>query len=66
VGAGASAVGAIAGASVPLGLALAHEWQLGVLGLAAVWLLALRRSVVTTLIGAGLLGIVAVLAGAPA
>jgi chromate transporter len=66
VGAGAAAVGAIAGAAIPLGLALAHEWQLGVLGLAAVWLLALRRGVVTTLLAAGLLGVVAVLAGAPA
>ena len=34
--------------------------------LAAVWLLALRRSVVTTLLAAGLLGVIAVLAGAPA
>ena len=65
-GAGASAVGAIAGAAVPLGLALVHQWQVGVLGLAAVWLLVLRRGVVSTLLGAGLLGVIAVMAGAPA
>ena len=64
-GAGAAAIGAIAGASIPLGLALAHLWQLGVLGLAAVWLLALRRGVVPTLIAAGVLGIIAVMAAAP-
>jgi len=65
-GAGAAAVGAIAGAAVPLGLALAHLWQLGVLGLAAVWLLGLRRGVVPALVAAGVLGVVAVMAGAPA
>jgi chromate transporter len=64
-GAGASAIGAIAGASVPLALALAHLWQLGVLGLAAVWLLGLRRGVVPALIAAGILGVVAVMSGAP-
>jgi chromate transporter len=64
-GAGPAAIGAIAGATVPLGLALAHLWQLGVLALAAVWLLGLRRGVVTALVGAGALGVIAVLAGAP-
>jgi chromate transporter len=64
-GAGASAIGAIAGASIPLGLALAHLWQLGVLALAAAWLLGLRRGVVPALIAAGVLGVVAVMAGAP-
>jgi len=64
-GAGASATGAIAGAAIPLGLALAHLWQLGVLGLAAVWLLGLRRAVVPALLAAGVLGVVAVMAGAP-
>jgi chromate transporter len=65
VGAGAAAVGAIAGSAVPLGRALAHEWQVGILGLAAVCLLGLRRSVVTTLLAAGLLGVIAVAVGAP-
>jgi chromate transporter len=64
-GAGAAAIGAIAGASIPLALALAHLWQLGVLGLAAVWLLGLRRGVVAALLAAGVLGVVAVMAGAP-
>jgi chromate transporter len=64
-GAGGSAIGAIAGASIPLALALAHLWQLGVLGLAAIWLLGLRRGVVAALIAAGVLGVVAVMSGAP-
>ena len=64
-GAGPAAVGAILGAALPLGLALAHLWQFAILAVAALWLLALRRSVVACLLGAGALGIVAVLAGAP-
>ena len=64
-GAGAAAIGSIAGASIPLGLAVGHLWQFGVLGLAGLWLLALRRHVVAALVAAGLLGVVAVLAGAP-
>jgi chromate transporter len=66
VGAGAAVIGAIAGSSIPLGMELAHLWQLGVLAIAAVWLLALRRGVVLALVGAGAIGLVAVLAGAPA
>ncbi len=65
VGAGSAVIGAIAGSAIPLGLELAHLWQLGVLALAAVWLLALRRGVVLALGGAGAIGLVAVLAGAP-
>ncbi len=64
-GAGPAAIGAIAGATIPLGLALSHLWQLAVLGLAAVWLIALRRGVVSTLLGAAALGVIAALAGAP-
>jgi chromate transporter len=64
-GAGAAAIGAIAGASLPLGLALSHLWQLGVLGLAVAWLIGLRRGVVAALLGSGALGVVAALAGAP-
>jgi chromate transporter len=63
-GAGPAAIGAIAGASIPLGLALAHLWQLAVLGLAAVWLVGLRRNVVAALVGAAALGVIAALAGA--
>ncbi len=65
-GAGAAAIGAIAGSAIPLANALAHVWQAGVLAAAAVWLVALRRGVVLGLAGAGVLGVVAVLAGAPA
>jgi chromate transporter len=64
-GAGAAAIGAIAGSSIPLAAAINHLWQVGVLALAAVWLLALRRGVVAALIGAGALGVIAALAGAP-
>jgi chromate transporter len=66
-GAGPAAIGAIAGSAVPLGLAIAHLWQLGLLGLAAIWLLALRRSVVTAVVGAGVAGAVlaAAVAGLP-
>jgi chromate transporter len=63
-GAGPAAIGAIAGAAVPLGLALAHLWQLGVLAMAAAWLLVLRRGVVGAIAGSAVLGVVAFLAGA--
>ena len=65
VGAGASVIGAIAGSSLPLARELSHFWQFAVAGLALVWLFALRRSVVLALFGAGIVGVVAVLAGAP-
>jgi chromate transporter len=64
IGAGAAVIGAIAGSSIPLGLELTHLWQLAILGVAMIWLLGLRRGVVSALLGAGVLGIVAVLAGA--
>ena len=65
VGAGSAVIGAIAGSAIPLGLELAHVWQLGVLALAAVWLLSLRRGIVPALVGAAAIGLIAVLAGAP-
>jgi chromate transporter len=65
-GAGAAVIGAIAGSAVPLGRELAHEWQLGILGLAAVWLLGLRRGVVPVLLACGALGVLTVMLGAPA
>jgi chromate transporter len=65
-GAGPAAIGAILGVSVPLALALSESWQYAVLVVAAVALFALRRSTVETLLGAGLLGVVAVTLGAPA
>jgi chromate transporter len=64
-GAGPAAIGAIAGSAVALAVALAHLWQLGVLALALAWLVTARRGVVTGLLGAAALGVVAVLAGAP-
>ena len=64
-GAGATAIGAIAGASIPLGLALEQWWQVGVLAGAAIWMLVLRRGTVTCLLAAGALGALAAAAGAP-
>jgi chromate transporter len=64
-GAGPAAIGAIAGATIPLAFALSHVWQAGVLAVVAVWLLGLRRGVVPAIIGAGVLGVIAALAGAP-
>jgi chromate transporter len=64
-GAGPAAIGAIAGAAIPLALALSQLWQLAVLIVAAILMLALRRGVVVAILGAGLMGIVAALAGLP-
>ena len=64
-GAGAAAIGAIAGSAIPLSLSLAHLWQVGVLALALCWLLALRLNVVSCLVGAAALGIIAAVSGAP-
>ena len=70
-GAGPAAIGAIAGAAIPLGRELGHLWQAGLLLLALCWLLlpsrllALRRSVVTALLGSAVIGMIAALAGAP-
>ncbi|WP_067460915.1 chromate efflux transporter [Actinomadura macra] len=58
-GASAAAIGAIAGSAIPLTQALAHLWQAGVLALAVVWLLVLRRGIVTALLGAATLGVLA-------
>jgi chromate transporter len=62
-GAGPAAIGAIAGAAVPLALSLNHLWQAAVLAAAAVWLVAFRRGVVTAIVGAAVLGVVTFLAG---
>jgi len=64
-GAGPAAIGAIAGAAVPLALALSHTWQLAVLAGAMAWLFGARRGVVSTLIGAALLGVLAAAIGLP-
>jgi chromate transporter len=64
-GAGPAAIGAILGAGVALAAALSEPWQFGVLVLAAVALLVLRRGVVQTLLAAGVIGVVVALAGGP-
>ncbi|MEU2741016.1 chromate efflux transporter [Streptomyces sp. NPDC007095] len=64
-GAGPAVTGAIAGSAIPLALALQHAWQFTVLAAAAVWLLAARRGVVSALLGAGVLGVAAAMAGWP-
>ena len=63
-GAGPAAIGAILGAAITLAGALHHTWQFAILAAAAIALLALRRGVVQTLLGAALLGLIAALAGA--
>jgi chromate transporter len=64
-GAGPAAIGAIIGAAIPLALALHEAWQFGLLAAAALGLLVFRRGVVTTLLVAGVAGVVASLVGAP-
>ena len=64
-GAGAAAIAAIAGASISLLRALDSGWQFPLLGIAAIWLLVLRRNVVVALLAAGVVGGIAALAGAP-
>ncbi len=64
-GAGPAAIGAIAGASIPLALAIAHVWQVFVLAGAAGAIVGLRRSVVLTLVCAGVVGAVGAALGLP-
>jgi chromate transporter len=64
-GAGPAAIGAILGSAVTLAAALSEGWQFGVLAAAAVALLLVRAPVVPALIGAGAVGVVLALAGAP-
>jgi chromate transporter len=64
-GAAPAAIGAILGSAIPLALALQESWQWAVLAAAALSLFVLRRGVVLTLLAAGVVGAVAVLAGAP-
>jgi chromate transporter len=65
-GAGPAAIGAIAGASIPLALAIAHVWQVFVLTGALVLIVGLRRSVVLVLVAAGVIGAIGVALGLPA
>jgi chromate transporter len=64
-GASPAAIGAILGSAIPLARALAEPWQYGVLAVAALVLLVLRRGVVLTLLAAGVTGVVIALAGGP-
>ncbi len=64
-GAGPAAIGAILGSAIPLAGALRETWQAAVLAAAAVALLLARRGVVSTLVGAGVVGAVVGLAGGP-
>jgi chromate transporter len=64
-GAGPAAIGAIAGAAIPLTLALTKSWQLAILAAAAVALFVGRRGVVPTLIAAGAAGALASALDAP-
>jgi chromate transporter len=64
-GAGPAAIGAIAGASIPLALAIAHVWQVFVLAGALVLIVGLRRSVVLVLVGAGVFGALGAALGLP-
>ncbi len=64
-GAGPAAIGAIGGAAVTLAAVLTQGWQLAVLAAALVVLLVLGRGVVSTLVGAALVGVVLALLGAP-
>jgi len=64
-GAAPAAAGAIIGSAIPLAAALSETWQYAVLAAAAIALLALRRSIVLTLLAAGTAGAVAGLVGAP-
>jgi chromate transporter len=64
-GAGPAAIGAIAGAAVPLALALAHVWQVFVLVGAFALIVGLRRNVVLVLVSAGVVGAVGAALGLP-
>ena len=64
-GAGPAAIGAIAGASIPLALAISQVWQVAILGGSLLLIVGLRRSVVLTLVGAGVVGAVGAALGLP-
>ncbi|GAA1987945.1 chromate efflux transporter [Catenulispora subtropica] len=64
-GAGPAVIGAIAGSAIPLAAALDHPWQFVLLASAAVWLLVLRRGVVSALLLAAACGAAGVALGLP-
>ncbi len=64
-GAGPAAIGAIAGSAIPLALAITQWWQVVILGAAPVVVVGLRRSVVLTLVVAGVVGAIGAGLGLP-
>jgi chromate transporter len=64
-GAGPAAIGAIIGVAIPLAVALSEAWQYAILAAAVIALFRLRSPVATTLLGAGVVGVLASLVGAP-
>jgi chromate transporter len=64
-GAGPAAIGAIAGASIPLALGISHLWQVAILGGSFLLIVGLRRSAVLTLVGAGAVGALGAVLGLP-
>jgi chromate transporter len=63
-GAGPAAIGAIGGSAIPLALSLSAPWQLPILGCALAWLLVRRTGIIAVLLLAGLVGVIAIAAGA--
>jgi chromate transporter len=63
-GAGPAVIGAIAGSAIPLASSLHLHWQFLILVGAALWLMVARRSVVSCLVVAGVIGVIVALAGA--
>jgi chromate transporter len=64
-GAGPAAIGAILGSAISLARALTEPWQYAILAAALILLLPFRRGTVLTLLGAGAIGAIIALAGAP-
>ena len=62
-GAGPAVIGAIAGSAIPLGLSLQYRWQVPVLAAAGIWLIVVRRGVVSCLLIAGVVGVILALVG---
>jgi chromate transporter len=62
-GSGPAVIGAISGSAIALGLLFQHLWQIPLLAGALVWLFALRRGVVSTLLIAGGVGVLLALSG---
>ncbi len=64
-GAGAAVIGAIAGSAVPLGRAFENLWEIPVLAGSLVWLVVIRRGVVSALLVAGVVGVILAVTGVP-